>query len=108
MCARAISMTRDSSCIFAELKTNGFDVQYFESLLDQLTKVKFEYTKHLEEKTAIEAQKMGAISSLSRNKSLLCEIGEAMAVLDQKLSKLNVVESSVKKALDDKRQVQSR
>ena len=39
---------------------------------------------------------------------MLCEIDEAMAVLDQKLSKLNVVESSVKKALDDKRQVQSR
>ncbi|RCV38527.1 hypothetical protein SETIT_8G150100v2 [Setaria italica] len=114
--------------ILAELKTNGFDVQYFETLLDKAIKVKFEYTKHLEEKSAVEAQKLGAISSLSKNDSLLCEVDQAMAELEEKLehlrqkgqliekakeddeeklSKLSVVESSVQKALDaDKQQFQ--
>ncbi|RLN11825.1 hypothetical protein C2845_PM09G07190 [Panicum miliaceum] len=124
------SSFEEKKCILAELKTNGFDVQYFESLLDQLTKVKFEYTKDLEEKTAIEAEKLGATSSLSRNKSLLCDIDKEMALLDQKLrllrqkgqliekykeedeeklSTLNEAESSVEKALHaDKRQFHSR
>ncbi|XP_072146395.1 DUF724 domain-containing protein 3 [Setaria viridis] len=114
--------------VLAELKTNGFDVQYFETLLDKAIKVKFEYTKHLEEKSAVVAQKLGAISSLSKNDSLLCEVDQAMAELEEKLehlrqkgqliekakeddeeklSKLSVVESSVQKALDaDKQQFQ--
>jgi hypothetical protein len=115
--------------VLAELKNNGFDVQYFEDLLDKVTKVKFEHTKHLEEKSAVEAQKLRAISSLSRNESLLDEVYQGMAELEQKLehlrqkgqliekdkeddeerlSKLSMVESRVQKDLDaDKQQFQS-
>lgn len=115
--------------VLAELKNNGFDVQYFEDLLDKVTKVKFEHTKHLEEKSAVEAQKLRAISSLSRNESLLDEVDQDMAELEQKLdhlrqkgqliekdkeddeerlSKLSMVESRVQKDLDaDKQQFQS-
>jgi predicted transcriptional regulator len=115
--------------VLAELKNNGFDVQYFEDLLDKVTKVKFEHTKHLEEKPAVEAQKLRAISSLSRNESLLDEVDQDMAELEQKLdhlrqkgqliekdkeddeerlSKLSMVESRVQKDLDaDKQQFQS-
>lgn len=91
--------------------------------------MKFEHTKHLEEKSAVEAQKLRAISSLSRNESLLDEVYQGMAELEQKLehlrqkgqliekdkeddeerlSKLSMVESRVQKDLDaDKQQFQS-
>jgi uncharacterized protein (UPF0335 family) len=44
--------------ILAELKKNGFDVQYVECLLDKLIKLKDEYNKHLEEKSAVLAQQL--------------------------------------------------
>ncbi|CAN6372385.1 unnamed protein product [Urochloa humidicola] len=110
----------EEKSVLAELKTHGFDVHCFETLLDELIKMKLEYTKHLEELESVNEQKLGPTSSLSINNSLLSGIDEEMAKLDQqmgqlrrktfliekenedhfeKLSKLNVVESSVKKAL---------
>ncbi|CAD6253553.1 unnamed protein product [Miscanthus lutarioriparius] len=103
------------------LKINGFDVQCFERLLDELIKVKFEYSKHLEEKSAVQRQKQQTMNSLSQNDSLLCEIDNDIAELEkklgllrqkgqliekekehdeEKLSRLNVVESNIEQALD--------
>ncbi|CAO2142015.1 unnamed protein product [Urochloa humidicola] len=110
----------EEKSVLAELKTHGFDVHCFETLLDELIKRKLEYTKHLEELESVKEQKLGPTSCLAINDSLLCGIDEEMAKLDQamgqlrrkthliekenedhfeKISKLNVVESSVKKAL---------
>ncbi|CAL4984099.1 unnamed protein product [Urochloa decumbens] len=119
----------EKKCVLAQLKTHGFEVHCLETLLDEVIKVKFRYTKHLEELSSVGAQKLGPTSALERNDSLLCGFDEEMAELDQKLgqlrqktrliekenenhleelSKLNVVESSVKKALDaDKQQFNS-
>ena len=48
----------------AELKKNGFDVQYVECLLDKLIKLKDEYKKQLEEKSAVQAQQQQHIGKI--------------------------------------------
>lgn len=50
----------------AAQKINGFDVQCFERLLDELIKVKFEYSKHLEEKSVVQTQKQQTMNSVSK------------------------------------------
>ena len=48
----------------AELNKNGFDVQYVECLLDKLSKLKDEYKKQLEEKSAVQAQQQQHIGKI--------------------------------------------
>jgi chromosome segregation ATPase len=105
----------------AELKKNGFDVQYIECLLDKLIKLKDQYNKHLEEKSEVQKRKQETMNSLSQNDSLLCEIDNDIAELEKKLghlrqkgqliekekehdeknlSTLNEVESNIEEALD--------
>jgi hypothetical protein len=45
----------DKKSTLAELKKNGFDVQYVEWLLIKLIKLKHEYNKHLEGKSTVQA-----------------------------------------------------
>ena len=55
-------MNRKST--LAELKKNGFHVQYVECLLDKLIKLKDEYKKQLEEKSAVQAQQQQHIGKI--------------------------------------------
>ncbi|CAO2144422.1 unnamed protein product [Urochloa humidicola] len=102
----------ERSSILSKLKAN---VEYVQSCLNGLTEAKSEYTKHLEEKDAVEAQKLEKRTSLSQLNSLRDENNKAMAELELKqqkiekeieheeteLSRLEEAGSSIAKACDD-------
>ena len=98
-----------------------------QSCQSRLTEVKSQYTKLLEEKDAVEAQKLEKISSLSQLSSLLDENNKAVAELEKihehlrqkgqkikereheqsELSRLEEEGRSIDKACDDARRLLS-
>ena len=116
---------KERNSMLSKLKANVECV--VQSCQSRLTEVKSQYTKLLEEKDAVEAQKLEKISSLSQLSSLLDENNKAVAELEKihehlrqkgqkikereheqsELSRLEEEGRSIDKACDDARRLLS-
>lgn len=98
------SLFEEKKAILDDLKTYGFEFQYLETFLDDAIKVKIEYTKHLEEEGAVQADMVQAKSSVEQKDLLLRGGDDSMIELEVEISDLrNKLDDRCKK-LDDIRE----